>query len=489
MWQIISLILYLMNLALVFYAAFGLIMRRQDPVKTLSWVVVLILLPYIGLLLYLFLGRNFRKKKIYSRKGAVDYNARERASNRELRLFEKDPNCFGPTGHKYRRMIYLNLKDSHAVMDSNGSVEFYFKGEEALDAMMEAIRAAEYHIHLQSYIFLDDKTGEAFKDLLIEKAQAGVEVRIIVDGFGSRKVKREFWQAMESAGIEVHIFSKVRMWMPSVLMNYRNHRKLLVVDGKVGFLGGVNIADRYRGESALGNWHDTHMRIVGESVRSLQSSFLLDKWFITSTKMQRRKFYFPDTVMVADDLPVEKSQMLAQIVSSGPDSDWSAIMQCIFTAIGFAKRSIKIITPYFAPNETVLNAIKVAALGGVKVTIMLPAMADSKLIHLSTMSYVGELLDAGVDVRLFKAGFNHSKVILIDGEMAIVGSANMDQRSFEQNFEIMSVLYDAACAARIEREFDSLLPKCGIVTKWNWEKRPLTDRFKENIVRLCAPIL
>lgn len=489
MWQIVPLILYLMNLALVVYAVFELIMRRQDPVKTLSWVVVLILLPYIGLLLYLFLGRNFRKKKIYSRKGAVDYSARERESNRELRLFEKDPDFFGEVGVKFRRMIYQNLRDSHSVVDSNSSVEFYFKGEDALAAMYEAIRGAEHHIHLQSYIFMDDKTGSRFKELLIEKAKAGVEVRIIVDGFGSMKVKKEFWREMEGAGIEVHIFSKVRMWLPSALVNYRNHRKLLVIDGREGFLGGVNIADRYCGESPLGSWHDTHMKITGESVRSLQSSFLLDKWFITSTKMQRRRLYFPDDGSEIGSRGIDREMVLAQIISSGPDSDWSAIMQCIFTAINMAKRSIKIITPYFAPNETVLNAIKVASLGGVRVVVMLPAVSDSKLIHLTTMSYISELLEAGVDVRLFKAGFNHSKVILIDGEMAIVGSANMDQRSFEQNFEIMSVLYNSKCAGEIEAEFDALLHKCSTVTKWNWEKRPLGSRFKENLVRLCSPIL
>ena len=280
-WKIVSFILYLMNMALAVYAAVTLILRKQDPIKTLSWVIVLILLPYIGLILYLFIGRNYRKKKIYSRKGAVDYKARKDESSRELEALRANPEALGKSMLRFKKLIFQNLNDSHTIVDNNNNVEFYFTGRSALDAMYLSIESAKSHIHLQSYIFNDDETGVRFKDLLIKKATEGVEVRIMIDGVGCFGVKREFINQMRAAKIDVLIFSRVRLLLPSFLVNYRNHRKILVVDGQTGFLGGVNIADRYYyNNGEMGEWHDTHMKIVGESVASLQSSFLLDRWFM-----------------------------------------------------------------------------------------------------------------------------------------------------------------------------------------------------------------
>lgn len=488
-WKIVSFILYLMNMALAIYAAVTLILRKQDPVKTLSWVIVLILLPYIGLILYLFIGRNYRKKKIYSRKGAVDYKARKDESTRELEALRVNPEAFGKSMLPFRKIIYQNLNDSHTVVDNNKNVYFYFTGKSALDAMYESIESAKAHIHLQSYIFNDDKTGNRFKELLIKKASQGVEVRVMIDGVGSFGINKEFVRQMQAAMIEVLVFSKVKLLLPSFLINYRNHRKILVVDGKIGFLGGVNIADRYYFNGEMGEWHDTHMKIIGESVASLQSSFLLDRWFIVNKRIKRINKYFPTPEAKAKGRNVSSEKIVTQIISSGPDSDWASIMQCYFSTINLAKDHIYIVTPYFTPNESILDAIKVASLAGVTVKIMLPERSDSKLTHWSTMSYISELLDAGVNIYLFKKGFNHSKVISIDGQMSIVGSANMDVRSFEHNFEIMSVIYNSKCAEEIENEFVRQLDNCRTVLKSRWEKRAVENKIKESLARLCGPIL
>ncbi len=489
-WKIVSFILYLMNMALAVYAAVTLILRKQDPIKTLSWVIVLILLPYIGLILYLFIGRNYRKKKIYSRKGAVDYKARKDESSRELEALRANPEALGKSMLRFKKLIFQNLNDSHTIVDNNNNVEFYFTGRSALDAMYLSIESAKSHIHLQSYIFNDDETGVRFKDLLIKKATEGVEVRIMIDGVGCFGVKREFINQMRAAKIDVLIFSRVRLLLPSFLVNYRNHRKILVVDGQTGFLGGVNIADRYYyNNGEMGEWHDTHMKIVGESVASLQSSFLLDRWFMENKRIRKVNKYFPTPEAKAKGRKVASEKIVTQIISSGPDSDWASIMQCYFSAINLASEHIYIVTPYFTPNETILNAIKVASLAGIDVKIMLPKRSDSKITHWSTMSYISELLDAGVHIYLFKKGFNHSKVISIDAKMSIVGSANMDVRSFEHNFEIMAVIYNNKCAEEIENEFMNQLYNCRTISQSKWEKRPVDNKIKESLARLCGPIL
>ncbi len=488
-WQIISAVLYIMNLGLAVYAATAMILRKQDPVKTLSWLSVLILLPYIGLILYFFFGQNYRKKKIYNRKGVADYRLRKELSSNQAELFRKDPSLLGEILLPYKKIIYQNLKNSYTIVEHNTDIEFFFSGRNALDAMYNAIDKAQKHIHLQSYIIVDDKTGKLFRELLIKKAKQGVEVRLMYDGVGSISLKKEFIAPIKEAGIEVLNFSPVKFLMPTSLLNYRNHRKILVVDGITGFLGGVNIADRYYYGTSVGEWRDTHIKVSGESVLALQASFLLDRYFVINRKLKRWKKYYPRLEMQKSVGNPENVRFYSQTITSGPDSDWASIMQCYFSAITSAQKHIYIVTPYFTPSETILNAIKIAALGDIEVRIMLPEKSDTGIAHWSTMSYVTELLEAGVKIYLFKKGFNHSKVISIDGKMSIVGSANMDTRSFEHNFEIMSVIYNKECAGIIESQFIKDCGACRQINAGKWKKRPRSQKIKESFARLCSPLL
>ena len=277
------------------------------------------------------------------------------------------------------------------------------------------------------------------------------------------------------------------------MINYRNHRKILVVDGKTAFMGGVNIADRYYYGNSLGAWHDTHIRIKGESVFSLQACFLMDRHFIKDRDIKRKirfkKKYYPPLNIQNHQTRIQGHHLYSQIISSGPDSFWSSIMQCYFSTITVAKKHIYIVTPYFTPCETILNALKIAALGEVDVRIMLPEKSDTKLAHWSTMSYISELLDAGIKIYLFKKGFNHSKVISIDGLMSIVGSANMDMRSFEHNFEIMAAIYNQDCAKTIEERFLKDLQSCKQILPNKWAKRSINQKIKESLARLWSPLL
>ena len=488
-WQIISVVLYIMNMVLAIFISTALILKKQDPVKTLSWVIVLIHLPYIGILLYAFVGQNFRKKKIYSRKGIADYNLRKKTSAKQLETLKASPEQLGNELLPFKKIIFQNLKNSHTVLDNNYSIEFFFSGVSALDAMYRAIEEAKNHIHLQSYIIENDLTGNRFKDLLVKKAKEGLEVMVMYDGVGSIGLKKNFINELKNGSVEVIPFAPVRIFMPMSKLNYRNHRKILVVDGTTGFIGGVNIADRYYYGTPEGDWHDTHIKITGTSVFSLQACFMMDRHFAMNRRFRFKRKYYPELKLKEGEADIVKNNIYSQIISSGPDSDWASIMQCYFSAITSAKSHIYIVSPYFTPCESILNAIKIAALSDIDVRIMLPEKSDTKLVQYGTMSFVGELLDAGVRIYLFKNGFNHSKVISIDGNMSIVGSANMDVRSFEHNFEIMAVIYNRQCADTIEKKFIEDTRYCDLINMNKWKRRGKLEKVKESFARLLSPLL
>lgn len=485
-WKGVSLILYIANIILVMYACTSLFFQKESTSKTISWMIVIIILPYIGLILYVLLGRNFRKEKMYNRKGAGDLIIKEKVSREILEQIYRDglPQELQP----FSKLIIQNLRTNQSLLSVDSEAEIFFDGKSSLSAMLEAIKGAAKHIHLQSYIIEDDQVGGEFKNALIAKAQEGVEVRLMYDGFGSRKLNKKFIQELKDAGVEILNFSPFRWFFIPLFANYRNHRKILVVDGKTGFLGGVNIADRYYHGGVFPEWRDTHLRLTGQSVYSLQASFLLDRYFILNKNLKRRNKYYPELTIDSDNKEIEK-RLYTQIISSGPDSDWSAIMQCYFTAITQAKNSIYIITPYFIPTEFILNAIKVTSLSGVEVNLMIPERSDTWLSHWGTMSYITELLEAGVKIYLFQKGFNHSKVLSIDGEFCIIGSANMDTRSLEHHFEVTSILYNRHCAEIIETQFHHDLKRCHLLSAKKWKKRPKYFRFFESLARLLSPLL
>lgn len=486
-WQIISAVLYAMNMGLAVYIATAMILKKRDPVKTLSWAVVLILLPYIGVVLFLFFGQNFRKRKIFGRKGEADYKLRRSVCNSQIELYTNSPQLLSQELRPFKKIIFQNLKTSNTLLEKNSNLAFFFTGRDALDAMYECISKAKSYIHLQSYIIENDNISRKFKDLLIKKAKERVEVRILYDGIGGYHLKKKELKTLIDNGIEVLNFSPVRFLLPTFKLNYRNHRKILIVDGKYGFLGGVNIADRYYYGTEEGDWHDTHIKVEGESIFSLQTSFLLDRYFVINRKLKKKKYYNPNAGQPIF-LNSEKS-FYSQTITSGPDSNWANIMQCYLGAISAANNHIYIVTPYFMPNESILNAIKIAALGNIDVRIMLPDKSDTKITHWGTMSYVQELLEAGVKVYFFKNGFNHSKVISIDGKMCIVGSANMDNRSLEHNFEIMSIIYSSNYAEIVENRFILDIDNCKQTNISKWEKRDKAEKIKESFARLWSPLL
>ena len=481
-WSWPLLLFYAFYFAMALYVCSQLVYHKQDPVKTLSWTIVLLFLPFVGLFIYLYFGQNYRKNKIYNRKGLRDERIKKVISARQIAHFEALQGSLPKEIARQLRLIKLNLNNNKSILTTYNAITIYFSGKDALNAMIESVKSAQHHIHLQSYIIENDAIGSLWRDVLIHKAKQGINVRVIYDDVGSWRLPRHYIKRLMEAGVEIEPFAAVRYpWLTSKI-NYRNHRKILVVDGKVGYMGGVNIADRYYSGGDYTIWRDTHIKIEGEAVPDLQSGFLLDWYFVTEKTISDRKLYY--------STPLLPTQIcFTQIITSGPDSDFANIMQSYFTAITQAKKHLYIITPYFTPNETILNAIKVASLSGVDVRIMLPEKSDSTIVHLSSRSYFTELMEAQVKIYLFQKGFNHSKVISIDGNFCIIGSANMDNRSFEHNFEISAITYNPDVTRQIEEQFLADLKDCKLLQLKRWEKRAHKEKISEAFARLFSPLL
>jgi cardiolipin synthase len=459
-----------------------LINDKRDPGKSWAWIAAVTILPVVGFILYMIFGRNRRKEKIYrpAKPPEIELQLETLSSHQLYRL--NDPTLeHRPEIRKNKDIITLLLNNNRSLLSVRNRVKVLNDGAETFPALLEALRGAKTFIHVEYYIFEKDRIGREIAGVLIEKARAGVEVRFIYDDVGSWGLSRKFLNRMKRAGVQVHCFQRVVFpWLTSKI-NYRNHRKIVVVDGRVGFTGGVNIARRYLTGTRLGVWRDTHLRIEGEAVLSLNLVFARDWYFASGEMLGDEDRYFP-AAPVDIETPV-------QIASSGPDSDWASIMQAFFAAITRAKDHIYLSTPYFLPNQAILTAVEVAAMSGVDVRLLLPERSDSKVVHWATKSYIGELLDAGVKVYFYRKGFNHSKLMLIDGLFCSVGTANMDNRSFDVNFEVTALLYDRKVTEELEKKFLEDLRDSERITPKDWAERPGWDSFREGLARLFAPLM
>lgn len=455
--------------------------EKRDPAKTSVWVLILLLLPILGLIFYVFFGQNYRKEKLFSRKGLSDLQHIDELSQTQLIDLKRERYINNPSIFQNLKIITLLLNNSKALLTLYNKVKIYQTGKRTFNAIISALKSANQSIHLEFYIIDDDEIGNRIKNILIEKAKQGVEVRMIFDDVGSWHLSKKFISELNEAGAEVYPFQPVRFPIFTSKINYRNHRKIIVVDGKVGYMGGMNIADRYLvGDGILGKWFDTVLRIEGEAVHMLQLIFLVDWFFVSKKVLEDRSKYFPNHKV--------NTQHSLQITASGPDSDWASIMQAFFAAINNAKKHIYIATPYFIPNESILTALKTASLGGIDVRIILPGKSDSTVVYWSSMSYVKELLEAGINVYLFHGGFNHSKILMIDSRFASVGSANMDIRSFEDNFEVLTMIYDEELTVTLEERYLKDIQKSKQVLLNDWVKRSKRKNFNESFARMFSPL-
>ena len=470
--------LYVFTVASV---VFNVILENRNPVRTLAWIIVLVTVPLIGFLFYLYFGVNYRKIKMFSMKGLGDMKWLQYMSEDQKQWIKKSEFLQKKESAEVRKLMTLLLNNSKALLTRFNRIQVLRNGEETFQALFQALEDARKFIHLEYYIIAEGRLTARLKDILLRKAREGVEIRIIYDDVGSWSLSKEFIREVRKAGIQIYPFLPVRFHFANKA-NYRNHRKIAVIDGKTGFVGGLNIADRYvDGLPHIGIWRDTHLKVEGEAVTSLQVVFLIDWYFVRQELLLNKNEYLP---YIQSD-----SHVLVQTVASGPDSDWASIQQTYFTLINMAKRYVFISTPYFMPGETTLNSLKTAAMSGVDVRLLLPHKSDSRLTHWCTRSYVQELLEAGVKIYWYRKGINHSKVIIVDGQVASVGTANMDLRSFEQNFEVSLIIYDREVVKELATDFIKDLQDSTNEVIQKWKFRSKKEQLYESVARLFAPLL
>lgn len=448
-----------------------IITDNRNPLKTLPWIIVLVFAPVVGLLFYFFFGQNLSKRRIISR----------RTRRRITMQLEEARDAERPEiPEEHRQLATLLYSTIHSVPLYGSHITPYTDGTSKMEALLAEIAGAKHHVHIQYYIFCDDETGCRLRDALVEKARQGVEVRILYDDVGCSGVKKAFFEGMRREGIEVFSFLHVKFPLFTSKVNYRNHRKIAVIDGRVGFIGGMNVADRYIRGTEWGSWRDTHFRIEGSGAAGLQVSFLSD-WSATTKQHIAGAAYFPQTERLTNDI--------LQIVPSGPFGQWRALLQADSYAVSNARRRIWIQTPYYLPSDVLNTALQVAALAGIDVRLMLPARSDSKIVDLASHSYLDDMMKAGVKILFYTPGFLHSKLLIIDDALTVIGSANMDFRSFEHNFEINAFVYDTEFAARMDAVFEDDASRCHVLTPNEWFNRPRPRRWAESLMRVFSPLL
>ncbi len=461
--------------------AIMIILEKRSPFKTAAWIMALILFPIVGVVFYLFFGQEYRKRKLFSRKGLKSLNKYRQLSFRQLRKFRHALHYLDPKVREKETIIRLLLKNSNALLTNGNRLKILNNADETFPAIFHAIEEAEHHIHLEYYIIDDDKIGNQLKDLLIKKSRQGVEVRIIIDDVGSWSLGNNFMDELRNNGCEIYSFMEVRFPRLTSRVNYRNHRKIVVVDGKIGFTGGLNIADRYlNGLKGIGPWHDTHLQIEGDAVGCLQVVFAADWFFVIHENLTGRK-YFPQ-MNGMKGAPV-------QISASGPDSDWENIGQAFFAAISTARKKVYIVSPYLMPPLELIFALKTAALSSVDVRILIPEKSDTVIPRWSSFSYIEELLEAGVRIYFFQAGFIHSKYLIVDEVFSTVGTTNLDFRSLETNFEVNAFIYDEGFTSDLEKQFKTDLRNSREIKLAEWRQRRWDYKLRESLAHLVSPLL
>lgn len=467
--------LVILNDIVVILAIIHVLMDNRLPAKTMAWALVIYFVPVAGIVLYVFFGVNTRRDRLVSERSMNEITRRSMLSfvgQQDLRL---------PENHKQTIDLFVN--QSMALPFKDNTVDIYTDGYGFFPALLAAIRNATSHIHIDIYIFADDALGRLVSDSLIDKARQGVEVRVIYDDVGCWNVSRHFFERMREEGIEVCPFLPVRFPSFTSKVNYRNHRKIIVVDGKVGFIGGMNIAQRYVKGVEGRPWRDTMTKITGSAVYSLQREFLVDWYFVDRTRLSDRKYYPPVVSSDYDDC-------LIQIVTGGPVTPFPEIMQGYMRMILAARRYIYIETPYFIPTEPVLFALKTAALGGIDVRIIVPERSDSRFVEWAGRSYLRDMTASGVKVYLYESGFLHSKILVCDDSLATCGSTNVDSRSFENNFESNAFFYDETVARRFRRIFLEDLGRSVPLSEKPGRMNPgFFPRLWESLTRLLSPLL
>jgi cardiolipin synthase len=477
------LIIFAIYILLLVFICSKILYDVHSTTKTFAYLIITIMMPVLGMLIYFAVGANYRKNKLYSKKIITDDKILADIRQKIVHESEDSWNRGEHEVKTHEKLARMLLNDN-SPLTANNEVKLLLNGETKFPEVIKALKEAKHHIHMEYYIFEDDEIGKEIKNILIQKAKEGLQVRFIYDDLGSRSIRKQFIRDLSEAGVEVYPFYKILFIAFSNRTNYRNHRKIIVIDGCMGFVGGINVSDRYINGSDKKKlfWRDTHLQINGPGVFYLQYLFICDWNFCSKQQLPIEHDYFPPTSLKRGDAYV-------QIAASGPDSDSPTIMYSLMETIIMAKEELLITSPYFIPGQSMLDAICVAALSGVKVKLLVPKVSDSVLVNAAAKSYYADILDAGVEIYLYKKGFVHAKTVVADGELAIVGSANMDHRSFELNFEVNSLIYDHEIAQQLRKAFFDDLKETEQIDPKDWANRTKFSQLGEKLSRLLSPLM
>ena len=472
--------LFLINIV---FSLLIIFFQRRNPTTVWAWLLLLYFIPVLGFVLYLILGQNFRRERMFKMKeieGEIKYAVRRQ----EESIYRKKLRLRDPELDRFKRLILYNLNEAEAVLTDNNDIRIFTDGREKFQALLSEMDRARNYIHVQYYIIKNDELWKEIEEVLVRKARQGVEIRVLFDSMGCRGMRHSDWARLEKAGIKVAEFFPALLGKLQLRVNYRNHRKIVVIDGRIGFVGGFNVGREYIGKDRkFGYWRDTHVCIEGSAVTSLAVRFVLD-WNYAAREnlfLEDRLFEIPTYVRNGRD-PV-------QIISSGPDSHSQEIRNNYLRLIHMARKNIYIQTPYFIPDDDIRDALEIAAKSGIDVRIMIPCKPDHPFVYWATYSYLGEMIEAGARCYTYDNGFLHAKCMCVDGLVTCMGTDNMDIRSFSLNFEVNAVIYSARTTERLMEAFENDIAKSTLVTRKKYEQRDFVIRIKEQFCRLLSPVL
>lgn len=468
MWYILLVSLYLLFAIVI---VITVLLHGAKPSKTLAWLLAIFTVPVGGILLYLLLGRNRRKNKLLKLKKQIFFNLPKPTTHHTAIL-----------KGEYKKLMMLVYKNSHFPTTGHNQLNLLKDGKTTFESIFRALENAQTQIHLQYYIFEEGELADRLLLLFEEKINQGIKIRMIYDGIGSFSLSKSYLKKLTFIGVEVYPFLPFKFGRFLSSVNYRNHRKIIVVDGWVAFTGGINISDKYlKGDPALGNWHDMHLRLEGTAAGHLDYVFAMD-WYLVSQKRI-------EPILLSNAADIGHSNTLVQIVSGGPDDDFPSLEQTYFTIINKAKEYVYITNPYIIPGQAIMQALQTTARSGVDVRLMVSENADNKIVSWSVRSYFESLLKSGIKIYLFPDGFLHSKIIVSDDSLTTIGTANLDDRSFEQNYEVNAIVYDQTFAQLLKEDFLKDANVSKVLSYQEYLKRPLLEKLKEGFGKVFSPLL
>ncbi|MFB5267034.1 cardiolipin synthase [Paenibacillus enshidis] len=474
-WLVIALLIFIFQVGTI------LLLEFRNPSKAVAWLFILFCFPLVGFVVYYFMAQDYKKRKFMRRRGSRLFEELKDRLWKQTKVIEHPEQMENPGFANQKRLFNLLSRLSEGPITGCNATSILTNGEEAFPDMLQAMEGAQHHIHIEFYIFRNDEIGTRFQQVLMRKAREGIKVRFVADGLGSYHLPRSFVRDCREAGVEFYFFLPPLIATLDRRVNYRNHRKIVVVDGIVGFVGGINVGNDYLGlYPKHGFWRDTHIRIEGDGVYILQNTFLGD-WQLASGERIIDESLFPPHQCQGNEQ--------VQVLASGPDQDWDAIQEMCFGALSVAQSRIWLTTPYFIPDPSIYEALKTAAVSGVDVRIIIPFKSDSVLVQLASLSYVEELLEAGVRFYQYRKGFIHAKVMIVDELLASVGTANLDMRSFFYNFELTAVLFSDEAISRLMQDFEEDLQHSSPIDYEEFSNRPKTRKAAEMLARMLSPLL